>query len=230
MDDHMSVSGTEVKLPIPDEEFYRPTFSPWVGYGEFRGIHERISGSSLVTADRCYVLYCLAKQAVHLPGEFWECGVYKGGTASLLAEVLFRQNRFPLRLFDTFAGMPATDPSLDTHGQGDFDDTSVGAVRSQVGHDDLVSYHQGLIPDTFRGLEKTTICFAHVDVDIHRSVMDCCAFIYPRLVKGGFIVFDDYGFASCPGARAAVDQFFQGTGVVPLVLPTGQAMVFKSFP
>jgi O-methyltransferase len=220
----------ESTLPIPDEEFYQPTFSPWLGHGEFRGLHERASQTSLVTADRCYVLYCLAKQAIHLPGEFWECGVYKGGTASLLAEVLFRQNRSPLRLFDTFSGMPVTDASHDLHDAGAFGDTSVEAVRLQVGHENIVSFHPGFMPDTFRGLENSAICFAHVDVDIYRSVLDCCAFIYPRLVKGGFMVFDDYGFGSCPGARAGVDQFFQGTGIVPLVLLTGQALVFKSFP
>lgn len=217
------------RLPIPDHEFYQPTFSPWLGYGEFRGLHERASRTSLVGPDRCYVLYCLAKQAIRLPGEYWECGVYKGGTASMLAEILFRQNRRPLRLFDTFSGMPATDPSYDLHSAGDFGDTSLEAVRLNVGHDEIVSYHQGLIPDTFNGLEDSAICFAHVDVDIHRSVLDCCAFIYPRLVRGGFMVFDDYGFDTCPGAKAAVDQFFQGTGIVPLVLATGQALVFKSF-
>jgi len=47
------------------------------------------------------------------------------------------------------------------------------------------------------------------------------------LSVGGFIVFDDYGFPSCPGARAAVDEFFSGKSYFPLCLPTGQALVFK---
>jgi O-methyltransferase len=42
------------------------------------------------------------------------------------------------------------------------------------------------------------------------------------------MIFDDYGFPSCPGARAAVDEFFRGAAAVPLVLSTGQAVVFKS--
>ncbi len=42
------------------------------------------------------------------------------------------------------------------------------------------------------------------------------------------MVFDDYGFPTCPGARQAVDEFFEGTKSVPLVIPTGQAIVFKS--
>jgi O-methyltransferase len=59
-------------------------------------------------------------------------------------------------------------------------------------------------------------------------VLDCCHFIYPRLLAGGFMVFDDYGFPSCFGARQAVDEFFAGRPEVPLVLPTGQAVVFKA--
>jgi O-methyltransferase len=41
------------------------------------------------------------------------------------------------------------------------------------------------------------------------------------------MVFDDYGFASCLGARDAVDAFFAGSPAVPLVLPIGQALVFR---
>ena len=43
------------------------------------------------------------------------------------------------------------------------------------------------------------------------------------------MVFDDYGFPTCPGAKAAVDEFFHGRKEVPLVLPTGQAVVFAAF-
>lgn len=137
-----------------------------------------------------------------------------------------RQRR--LRLFDTFAGMPETDPEKDQHRRGDFGDTSLDKVRSVVGDAEFITYHQGVIPDTFKGLESSRISLAHVDVDIYKSVMDCCEFIFPRLVSGGFIVFDDYGFPSCAGARRAVDEFFRDTDIVPLVLPTGQALAFKS--
>jgi len=215
-------------LSIPDRDLYRPLFSPWLGSGEFREVYQRAAPRSLVDPTRCYVLYALAKQALHLGGEYWECGVYKGGTAAMIAEILSRYNGPQLRLFDTFAGMPETDTSRDLHKAGDFADTSLNAVRQHVGHERLVSYHEGFIPDTFGGLEGSSIAFAHVDVDIYQSVLDCCEFIFPRLMQGGFMVFDDYGFPSCPGARAAVDGFFQGTSAFPLVLSTGQAAVFKS--
>jgi O-methyltransferase len=66
-----------------------------------------------------------------------------------------------------------------------------------------------------------------VNVDLYRSVRDCIEFLYPRMVPGGFLVFDDYGFPSCPGARRAVDEAFAKRPEVPICLPTGQCLVVK---
>jgi O-methyltransferase len=220
-------------MSIPDQEFYQPLFSPWTGYGEFPAVFARTTARTLVSPDRCYILYSLARQALSLNGEFWECGVYKGGTAAMLAEIIARLGpaaRVPkhrLRLFDTFSGMPETDPARDEHRRGDFADTSLGDVQSFVGHDDFVTWHEGLIPTTFKALERSQVAFAHIDVDIYQSVIDCCDFIFPRLAFGGFMVFDDYGFPTCPGARSAVDNYFRETSLTPLVLGTGQAVIFK---
>jgi O-methyltransferase len=215
---------------IPDAGMYRPLYSPWLTGGDpaFRAIYEPIRPFSLVSSDRCYVLYSLARQAAQLAGEWWECGVYKGGTAMLLGS-LIEQIRPPspirLRLFDTFVGMPQTDPERDLHQQGDFADTDEQSVRSRVPYA-FASLHKGLIPESFTGLESARIALAHIDVDIYSSITSCCEFIYPRMLGGGFMVFDDYGFPTCPGARQAVDEFFAERREVPLVLPTGQSVAF----
>jgi len=218
-------------LPIPDGKFYRPLFSPWLGYGEFPKYYDLARKGSLVSADRCWILYSLCRQSLRLDGDIWECGVYKGGTAAMLAQLV---NDYALakhlRLFDTFQGMPETDRSIDFHYKNDFCDTTLAEVKNYVKHSDVTVYHQGLIPETFKGLGNSLIAFAHIDVDIRQSVTDCCDFIFPRLSVGGFMVFDDYGFPACPGARKAVDEYFSNVDVVPLILPTGQAIVFKSKP
>lgn len=214
--------------PIPDADLYRPLFSPWHGQGEFRRFYEIAAPRTLVSPDRCYVLYTLLGQAAHVPGDVWECGVYKGGTAAMLAALL--QEKAPtkrLYLFDTFEGMPETDAEKDWHKKGDFSDTSRESVTAYVGHPDLCVVRQGFIPTTFAGLETAQIALAHIDVDIYKSIIDSLEFIWPRLSLGGFVIFDDYGFRTCPGARAAVDDFFRGRACAPLCLPTGQAVVFK---
>ena len=92
---------------------------------------------------------------------------------------------------------------------------------------DRIDFHAGCFPDTATGLGDKRFAFVHVDADIYCSVHDACEFFYPRLVPGGVIVFDDYGFPSCPGARAAVDEFFDGRPEQPLYLGTGQALVVR---
>src|SRR6185437_3108103 len=185
-------------------------FSPWNGYGDFAQYRTRAAPYTLVSPDRLYVLYTFALNAMHLHGDFWECGVYRGGTARMLAELLASHGvpSVRLHLFDTFSGMPETDEKLDIHRKGDFSDTSLDQVRRVVAHPERVDFHPGWIPDTFRTMSDSRIALAHVDVDIYRSVWDCCEFIYPRLTPGGIMVFDDYGFPTCPGARKAVDEFF----------------------
>jgi O-methyltransferase len=213
---------------IPDDDLYRPLFSPWFAQGEFHRYYEIAAPKTLVSQDRCYVLYTLLRQAIHVNGDVWECGVYKGGTAAMLATIL--KDKCPskrLYLFDTFEGMPETNRDKDWHVEGDFSDTSVETVTSYIGHRDLCVVHKGFIPKTFIALESAQIAFAHIDVDIYQSIIDCLEFIWPRLSVGGFIVFDDYGFPTCPGARAAVDEFFAREACKPLCLQTGQALVFK---
>jgi O-methyltransferase len=211
-----------------------PLVSPWINNESFRTHFDAIESLTLISADRCYVLYTLALQASCLHGHWYECGVYKGGSAILLSNLISENRRHEqteLHLFDTFEGMPEPNPSKDLHRQGDFSDASVDTVvatlRSLTPNPDIVHFHKGFIPDTFSSVGSHSIAFAHVDVDLYQSVMSCCNFIYPRLQAGGFMIFDDYGFPTCPGAQQAVDEFFEDKPEVPLVLTTGQALVFK---
>lgn len=192
----------------------------------FLAVVKGMEALTLVDRQRCYVLYRSALQARALPGDAAEVGVYKGGTALLLRRA-FEGAGKTLHLFDTFEGMPETDPEKDIHLRGDFNDTSLDAVRTFVGDGDDVAYHKGLFPDTAGGLGENDFAFVHIDADIYSSVKAGCEFFFPRLVAGGVLVFDDYGFRSCPGALQAVDEHFDPLREVPLYLPTGQCLVRK---
>lgn len=132
-----------------------------------------------------------------------------------------------LRLFDSFAGLPHSGHQLDLHHAGDFADTGLEQVRTTVGAEDWIDFRKGWIPQTFAGLESSRIRFAHIDVDLYQAIVDSCAFIYPRLAPGGMLVFDDYGLPSCPGARAAVDEFFRDKPETPFPLINGQCLLVK---
>ncbi len=219
--------GYEITKIPPARSLYRPLYSPWHSE-DFARYYAIAAPRTLVSIDRCFVLERLFRQTLPIAGDIFECGVYKGGTAALLAALLAEEKSDKkLFLFDTFAGMPATDPQRDWHKQGDFSDTSLESVQSFVGGGSRRIFRKGLIPETFAGLSDITISFCHIDLDIYKSIIDSVAFIWPRLSLGGAIVFDDYGFRTCMGAKEAVDDFFRSENAVPLCLHTGQAIVFK---
>ncbi len=214
---------------LPDADLYCPVYSPWLGKN-FQTYCLASLPYTLVSPDRLWVLYSLARQALALEGEFVECGVYKGGTALLFAKIIGEQSQHhkkTLRLFDTFQGMPDVNAEKDFHRKGDFSDTSLETVRARLNFFPGATFHPGILPSTFGAIANSKICLAHIDVDIYEAILSCCDHLYPKLVPGGIMVFDDYGFETCPGAREAVDKWFSDKPEVPLVLPTGQAVVIK---
>ena len=159
-------------------------------------------------------------------GHLAECGVYRGGTAYILAD-LARDLHRRLALFDTFTGMPETDPILDMHRKGDFSSTSLQDVKQYLSGFDNIDFFAGYIPGTLEAVRDQRFCFVHIDLDIYKSIWESTSFFYDRMDNGAVMLYDDYGYPSCPGARAAVDHFFENKPEVPLVLKTGQCVVRK---
>jgi O-methyltransferase len=213
-------------LVVPN--FYR-VYTPWFEDDFRRLLQGCVLDNTLLTEDRCYFVQQFVRYAAQLPGDFAECGVYRGGSAYLMAETMRAAgSAATLHLFDTFEGMPDTArPESDSHAQGDFGDVSYEGVVALLRDFTFASLHRGFIPHTFAGLD-TTYCFAHIDVDIYSTTHDCLEYFYPRLHTGGILLFDDYGHRIYEHAqRRAVDEFFALIREKPIVLPTGQAFVIK---
>jgi len=121
---------------------------------------------------------------------------------------LFLEGR-KLHLFDTFEGMPIlADSDPGGHKKGDFGDTSLDSVKELLADYNHVEYHPGFIPTTFDGVDGQ-FAFVHVDVDLFETSSACYEFFYPKMVKGGIMICDDYGFRKYEtSARKAVDTFF----------------------
>ncbi len=206
------------------------TYSPWFE-NWFSDIYSQIKDNTLVSEDRCYTIHMFSKHSSHLEGDFAECGVYKGGTANLISKILKNNSnqKKQLHLFDTFSGMPKTaNEDKSHHKEGDYNDTSVDSVKKYLKDYSFVEFHPGLIPETFEAVTNKKFAFVHIDVDIYRSIKDCCEFFYERMIKGGIMIFDDYGFQGYElAAKKAVDDFFIGKPEIPITLRNGQCLVLK---
>lgn len=211
---------------IPDAALYRPNFHPWLAPEFVRLFETEVEPYTVVPIQSCWTIWQGVRQAINLEGDLMEAGVFQGGTARLIRQALGSRTDKTLFLFDSFEGMK-TVSAEDRHRTRDFADTSLEAVRAVVGDEPFVDYRKGWVPDSFAGLEDRRFCFAHIDLDLYQGVKDAISFVYPRMPRGAVIVFDDYGFASCPGARKAVDEFFVDKPEQPLALSTSQALVTK---
>jgi ADP-heptose:LPS heptosyltransferase len=164
---------------------------------------ERADANSLLGRGKLATIADCLQRVQNVPGATAELGVYKGGSALLIAATAQSAS---CHLFDTFTGIPAKGED-DIHAVGDFSDTTLGTVKELLKDCPNARYHAGLFPDTAKGLEFETFKFVHIDGDQYQTTRDALEYFYPRLNDGGILLFDDYQWKNCPGVEKALTEF-----------------------
>lgn len=198
----------------------------WAQDQRFMKSFEAIKLYTLVGIDRLFMIWQLASQAKKLPGDCAQVGVYKGDSARLAWEALRGANK-SFYLFDTFSGMPEVDEKIDIHRKGDFADTTIAAVRKLFNGEGGVYFRAGVFPETAGPIENKKFCFAYIDADLYKSTKDCLEFFYPRMVGGGFMVFDDYQGKHTPGVKKAITEFLVDKPEIPIITAICQCLIIK---
>ncbi len=210
-------------------------------FERIRGSHEYDQYASSVTiAWRLHTLVWAARAALALPeGHFVECGVFKGDMAWVVGEVTgFAQSGRQFHLYDSFQGF---DPAQTT--EADFPDLPgfldfANAVYSAEGlwegvrtrFQGLPHYHlhKGYLPAMLdREPVPGPIAWLHIDLNVAPVEIACLECLFDRVVPGGTIVFDDYGWKVFHRQKDAEDAFFAERGYHIMELPTGQGLVVK---
>ena len=183
-------------------------------------------GNLVQPLEDFFNVYQLTLKARKLPGAIAELGVFRGGSAKLIA--LLKGDK-ELHLFDTFEGMPAVRSDVDHHEAGDFANTSLEAVQAYLKDFKNIFFYKGFFPDSARPLTDKPIqfSFVHLDADIFQSTKAGLEFFYPRTVKGGLILSHDYRSLICPGVKRAYDEFFADKPEAVVELWKTQCLVVK---
>lgn len=160
--------------------------------------------NTLITQDRLDAMITLAK-LVPATGYFAEIGVYKGGSLKNLAL------SFPERSilgFDSFEGLPKEFwTENERHKPGEFSDTSLESVNEFLKNTSNVTLIKGVFPQSAQPYAGLYFSFVHIDTDFYLSVTACLQWFWPRLIKGGIVVLDDYLWPGCPGVEKALNDF-----------------------
>ena len=202
---HLSADGS-YQLVRPNA-----TYSPWHRDAAFQAAYAQVRESTLVDLYRCWELWQLVEQAAKLAGgSLIEVGVWRGGTGALIA----RRARDcgivdPIHLCDTFTGVVKAGANDTRYRGGEHADTDRAMVEALLARMGIpgVGILAGVFPDQTGGaVAAQRFRFCHIDVDVYQSAKDILAWIWGRLVPGGIVVFDDYGFKGCEGVARLVEE------------------------
>ena len=188
-------------------------------------------GQNPVNHWRVYVILWCANWAKPLEGDFVECGVNKGGHArSIINYINFKNIKKKFYLLDTFCGLPERYISEEEKKLGR---TSGGYeecyenVKETFKDFNNVEIIRGTVPDTLSHVKAEKVSFLSLDMNNWKPEIAAGEFFWNKLVKGGVIVLDDYGYVGFHPQKHEWDKFALGKGVRILLLPTGQGLIFK---
>lgn len=162
----------------------------------------------------------LVEEASRLPGDIVECGSSRAGSAILMARRLSRLGVAKTVIaVDSFAGFDLNELGRERKqgwiGAGivdtAFTSTNFEYVAKKVaalGLEGSIDIRKGYFEDVLPGLDPANrYSLVFVDCDLEASMTYCANFLWPKMVPGGIIAFDDYRSDDFKGAKRAVDAF-----------------------
>ena len=169
----------------------------------------------------------LFKMASHIRGAIVECGVFKG--ASLARFAGFRELTGNLQTqkiigFDSFGRYPDTAYEPDKAHRESFINEAGDQSISQ--HDLMTLLEQKkcgqnvelvagdicqTVPQYLEQYPDLKISLLNLDVDIYEPSVTILEHFFPRIVKGGILILDDYG--TFPGETQAADDYLAKNGL-----------------
>lgn len=208
-------------------------------YNEIRGSHAYDDfDTSHTIAWRLHVLVWAARCGLAHTGDFVECGVFKGDMAWVVANMLGHAlDGRVFYLYDSFEGFsPALSRPEDYPENPGFLDFANGIYRqpdlfqqvtARFSSMPNVRIIRGFLPDALKQDAPERIVFLHIDLNSPAAEIAVLDALFERVVPGGLIVFDDYGWQIFHRQREAEDRFMAERGHTILELPTGQGLVLK---
>lgn len=194
---------------------------------------------TMTSLDRMYAAYNAAEyvEKNNIEGDIVECGVWRGGSAMIMASKLLEMNATQRNfyLYDTYEGMSEpSEADIDYTGKHSSErlkkeDKFKGAniwcyaaldeVRKNMQNtgypDDKLKYIQGKVEDTIPQTVPEKIAILRLDTDWYESTKHELVHLFPLLSQHGILIIDDYGFWK--GSRKAVDEYFAEIGIVPFL-------------
>jgi hypothetical protein len=169
---------------------------------------------------RLYILRQLATQQKD-KGNFAECGVYAGMSMFFVADLC----KYRFIGVDSFEGVSEPGEYDNDYFKSKKLAIDISFAKAFLKKFNNIDLHKGWVPEVFDKIDDKEYAYVNIDVDLYDPTKNSIEYFWPKLIKGGVLICDDYGSDKTPGARKAMNDFFGVDNI--LELPTGQALVYK---
>lgn len=181
---------------------------------------------------RTYIVCWFADYVKNLEGDFVECGVNTGAYSRAVVDFInFPETKKKFYLFDTFNGL---DETLVTDGEKKVGIDKYFGVYKDVYQQVVDTFKpfnvkiiRGAIPSTLDLCDAEKICYLSIDMNCVEPEIEAVEYFWNKIVTGGVIILDDYGFPMHINQKIAFDKLAKEKNVEILCLPTGQGIIFK---
>lgn len=182
---------------------------------------------------RLHVLAWAASHAIHIPGDFVECGVLHGFASAVVCNYLdFAKLPKTFYLYDTFAGLPAETSTEKERQMWNINYSEnpqkwLSDVRAVFAAYPNVKIVPGIVPTSFELESPSAVAYLHLDMNSAQAEILALKHLFDRVSCGGLIVLDDFGWIFNRNQATAELAFMRNKHHAILELPTGQGLVLK---
>lgn len=184
----------------------------------------------------------LAQLCKDLDGDFVECGVAAGSQVAAMHRACPNKK---IWLFDSFEGIPLaskydlTQPGIGVkqHDENGYLLVSSGITAVSIEqvkqhfkewnvNDENFEYVKGWFEETVPVNKIDKISLLRLDGDLYNSTKVCLEYLYPKVVKGGYVIIDDYALHGC--RLAFEDYFSMQYGGIPdfKIIPNTETVIY----
>lgn len=180
----------------------RATHAPWKADKGYQIYAEKVKDLTLLDHPRLFSFYYLSNQIKKIDADILDIGCMEGGVGLLLSQNNLKGRTIMIDTFDGFF---------------DREKLHTGEVFKYEGIEDLKKIIEKLrlkntfvykkfFPKDVSHIKIKKIKLCHIDVNTYNSTKNSFNYVKNKMVKNGFIIFDDYGMYGVERVTKLINQ------------------------
>ena len=175
------------------------THAPWKKDSNFNTFYKKVKDFTLLDPARSYTLWQCSKNLKNIKGQILDIGCLMGGSGFIMSKINLKGNTY---LFDSFSGFKKDDG---LHKKDIFVYKDIDLIKRNINKLGLkkIQVFKAYFPLNLKiKINKVKLC--HIDVNTYTDTKKIFNFLNKKIVRGGIIIFDDFGIWGVDGIKKIV--------------------------